>query len=102
MSKSAQVIILGLMASYPKTFEELEEFLAAAGVCITPDIAPSFVDVQPDQETAARLKLLSDKAETGRLSAQESAEYATLREAAAFASLLSAKAEAVLKNAPRS
>lgn len=91
-----------LMASYPKTFEELDEFLAAAGVCITPDIAPSFVDIEPDQKTAARLKLLSDRAETGGLLAHESAEYATLREAADFAFLLTAKAEAVLKNSSHS
>jgi hypothetical protein len=74
----------------------LDRVLDPFADCLTTEVALKIVDLRADPETQTRLDALADKANEGLLSEDERAEYAKLREAFHFVTILQAKARAFL------
>jgi hypothetical protein len=70
--------------------------------CLTPEVAQRIVQLRADSDTQARLDLLADKANEGKLSAAEQAEYDKFLEAFHFITILQAKARTLLQRQPAS
>ena len=79
------------------TSNVLDQILTPFTECLTPDVAQRIVDMQADAETQSRLDELAKKANEGKLSVQEEAEYANFREAFHFITVLQAKARHLLR-----
>jgi hypothetical protein len=65
--------------------------------CLTPEVARRIAAMRADPDLQARVDLLASKANEGRLSARERAEYAAYRSAFHFITILQAKARALAK-----
>jgi hypothetical protein len=57
------------------TVSSLDRFLDPATGCLTPQVAQRIVDWRPDQELKVRIQELGRKANAGKLTAEEDAEY---------------------------
>lgn len=75
----------------------LEDVLEPVASCLTPEVARQIADLRAGAATQARLDELADKANEGRLTPEESAEYRTYVTALNFLGILQAKARAVLR-----
>jgi hypothetical protein len=67
--------------------------------CLTPQVARRIAAMRADAELQARVDLLASKANEGRLSERERAEYDAYRSAFHFITILQAKARALAKRA---
>jgi hypothetical protein len=67
--------------------------------CLTPEVARRIADLRADAEMQARVDELASKANEGRLSERERAEYDTYRSAFHFITILQAKARSLFKQA---
>jgi hypothetical protein len=67
--------------------------------CLTPEVARRIADLRADPEMQARVDELASKANEGRLSERERAEYDTYRSAFHFVTILQAKARSLFKQA---
>ena len=67
--------------------------------CLTPEVARRIADLRADAEMQARVDELASKANEGRLSERERAEYDTYRSAFHFVTILQAKARSLFKQA---
>ena len=65
--------------------------------CLTPEVAERVVRLRADAGVQARVDDLADKANEGRLSDDERAEYDKYREAFHFITILQAKARTLLE-----
>jgi len=65
--------------------------------CLTPEVAQRIVSMRADEATQKRLVELADKANEGRLSAEEERDYDRLRDAFHFITILQTKARRLLK-----
>ena len=74
----------------------LDEILNPFTECLTPDVAQRIAEMRANPQTQSRLDELADKANAGQLTAEETAEYATYREAFHFITVLQAKARHLL------
>jgi hypothetical protein len=70
----------------------LDPFVA----CLTREVARRLLDLHADPQAQARLDLLAEKANEGRLSVEEQAEYDRYREAFHFVTVLQLKARSFL------
>lgn len=66
--------------------------------CLTPEVARRIVDLRADAATQARVDELASKANEGRLSDRERAEYEVYRSAFHFITILQAKARSLLNH----
>lgn len=75
----------------------LDRFLEPFTDCLTPDVARRIASLRADPETQERLDLLGRKANEGRLSDAEEAEYKTYVDAIDLITVLQAKARTFLQ-----
>ena len=85
------------MDSNPQT-DVLDRVLDPFTQCLTPDVAQRIVNLRADAETQARVDELAEKANEGRLSPADAAEYNRYREAFHFVTILQAKARRLLSS----
>jgi hypothetical protein len=78
------------------TAEILDRVLDPFAECLTPEAARKIVDFRPDAETQARIDELAAKADTGRLSDDERAQYHEYVEVFDLVAILKSKARSVL------
>ncbi len=78
----------------------LDRFLDPFTQCLTPEVAKRIADLRADPKMQARIDELREKANEGRLSDTEQAEYEEFVDGIDLIAILKAKARAVLaKNA---
>ena len=77
----------------------LDRVLDPFAHCLTPEVARRIADLRADPGMQARVDELASKANEGRLSEPERAEYDTYRSAFHFVTILQAKARSLLKPA---
>lgn len=75
----------------------LDRVLEPVKACLTPEVARRLLDLRADPELQARLDELADKANEGRLTPDEQAEYDRYRAAFHFVTILQAKARDLLQ-----
>ena len=78
----------------------LDRFLEPFADCLTGEVARRVIDLRPDQVTQARLEVLREKANEGRLTEGEKAEYEEIVEGLDIMGILKAKARAALSKLP--
>ncbi len=78
----------------------LDRVLDPFTYCLTPEVARRIADLRADAELQARVDSLAGKANEGRLSQRERAEYDAYLSAFRFVTILQAKARALLKQKP--
>ena len=83
------------MAEVP-TSTVLDRFLDPFTECLTPEVAKRIVDLRADPQMQARIEELREKANEGRLSDEEQAEYQEFVEGIDLIGILKAKARAAL------
>jgi hypothetical protein len=76
--------------------QSLGALLDPVAECFTPEVARRLVGLRADPAMQARVDELAAKANEGRLTAEEHAEYDTYIEAADIIGILQAKARIVL------
>ena len=74
----------------------MAKLLEPIASCLTPEVAQQVVALRADPEVQARLDDLADKANEGRLSAEESQEYAAGIDALDLIAFIQARARSVL------
>ena len=74
----------------------LDRFLDRFTECLTPEVARRVADLRPDAATQARIDELREKANEGKLSEAERAEYEEFVESIDIIGILKAKARAFL------
>jgi hypothetical protein len=74
----------------------MAKLLEPLASCLTPEVAQQVVALRADPEVQARLDDLADKANEGRLSAEESQEYAAGIDALDLIAFIQARARSVL------
>ena len=74
----------------------LDRILDPLTDCLTPEVAKRIADLRADFQTQARFDELADKANEGRLSDDERAEYDKFRDAFHFLTIVQAKARSFL------
>jgi hypothetical protein len=79
----------------------LDRVLDPFADCLTPEVAERIVRLRADAKTQARLDELADRANEGRLTLREKAEYDKYLEAFHFITILQAKARRLLPEANR-
>ena len=75
----------------------LDRFLDPLTDCLTPDVAQRIVELRPDAQTQTRLNELRQKANEGKLSAEEQIEYEEFIEGIDLIGILKAKARRALE-----
>lgn len=78
-------------------FAELEQLFESAKPCFTVETATNLVSLPADPEKAARIEMLSAKANEGKLSFDEEQEYWTYIYAGRVMSILKLQARLFLK-----
>jgi hypothetical protein len=73
-----------------------DRLLAPVTQCFTPEVAERLIALRADPGIEARIEELAEKANEGRLSAEERAEYEDYVEAVDFIGILQAQARTVL------
>jgi hypothetical protein len=79
------------------TTHYLDRMLDPLTDCFTPALARRLADLRADDQTRARLDELAAKANEGRLSSQEDAEYKAAIDTIDLLAILQAKARAFLR-----
>ena len=74
----------------------INRFLEPVAEAFTPELARTIVNIKADPELQARVDELADKANEGRLTAEEAADYKSLIEAADILGIIQAKARRYL------
>lgn len=74
----------------------LDRFLEPLTACLTEEVADRIARLRPDPALQLRVDELAAKANEGQLTAEESAEYAEVIEAADMVAVFKAKARARL------
>ena len=74
----------------------LDRFLEPVTEALTPEVAAAIVNIRADPETEAEVQRLRDKANEGKLSAEEEADYRDFVEAVDVISILQSKARRYL------
>jgi len=80
----------------PATAPILDRLLDPFAQCLTPEVAARMVNIPVAPELQSRLNELADKANSGRLSAQETAEYEQYVEGFDLVAILQTQARLVL------
>ncbi|MCH7988256.1 MAG: hypothetical protein IID46_03795 [Planctomycetes bacterium] len=76
----------------------LDELLGPVGRCLTPESAKRLVALRASPTVQARIEELAEQSDTGRLTREEQAEYASLVSAGTFIAVLQSKARKLLKD----
>lgn len=79
------------------TANALDRFLDPVTACFTPQVAERIIQLRLDPELTARIELLAQKANEGKLTAEEDDEYKDYIEGGDVLTLLQAKARRILK-----
>ncbi|MBN1395044.1 MAG: hypothetical protein JW959_08470 [Pirellulales bacterium] len=74
----------------------LDRLLAPVTECFTPEVAERLVALRADAETQTHIEELAEKANEGKLSPEERAEYEDYIEAVDLIAILQARARAIL------
>jgi len=82
------------------TMDYLDQFLDPIREAFTPAVARKIADLRADKALQARVDELASKANEGRLTAEEDAEYKSYIEAAGIVGVLQAKARRFLADHP--
>ena len=77
--------------------EVLDRVLDPFTRCLTPEVARRIADLRADAATQTRIDELADKANEGRLTDAERAEYDAYRSVFHFVTILQTKARTLLK-----
>lgn len=78
-------------------FSSLDKMLDPARPCFTPETAANIIQIEPDPDKAARMDELAAKANEGKLSRDEEAEYWSFIYAGKMMSILKLQARLYLK-----
>ena len=78
------------------TASTLDRLLDPVTSCLTPEVARKLVELRLDPELTARIEWLAEKANEGRLTPEEDAEYKDYIEGGDLIALLQAKARRFL------
>ncbi len=81
--------------------EAMERLLSPVGDCLTPEVAERIVALRAEPDVQARIDDLAARANEGRLTDGEQAEYDAYVRTITFLSILQSKARRVLNRGPK-